>query len=123
MLTRSNFLTTVAPGDGAVRTAVNLEKDQSAAIVKLPITLTADTPVNVNVRQYDASAIRMALNGKGTVKFRISDGAFPLYPARIYQITVGGKTWTIAERKKVLTFSADVEGGTNVTISGVGNPY
>ena len=122
MLTRSDFLTTVGPGDGAVRTEVKLEKEQSAAIVKLPITLTAAAPVNVNVRQYDVAAIRMALNGKGAVKFRITDGAFPLYPARIYQITVGEKTWTIAERKKDLAFSADIDGETTVTIAGVGKP-
>ena len=85
MLSQSNFLTTV--DDTGVRTDLQLGKDQSAALVKLPISLAASSPVNVNVSKYDADGILMALNGQGEVNICVKTGDFAVKPGVSYRIT------------------------------------
>jgi hypothetical protein len=74
-LARHDFVTTVSTA--GVRTEVMLGKDESAAIVRLPVTLTSDNPVNVSVRGYDEQAIELALHGQGAVLIEAVDGQFP----------------------------------------------
>ena len=83
-LTRHNFITTV--DRAGVRTELELGKDESAALVKLPVTATASRPVNLNLRQYDAKCIRMALNGQGDIALTIRSGRFEIQPGATYTI-------------------------------------
>ena len=119
-LTRNNFITTV--DKSSVRTELTLKKDQSAAVVKLPVTLTSSAPVNLNVRQYDANGIRITMNGKGTVDIHMTNGAFPVDRNSAYIVTAAGKTHTIAARKKDLTFPVELDGPTDLTVQRQGKP-
>jgi hypothetical protein len=56
------------------RTELELSPNESAAIVKLPVTLNAGGPVNIVVDQYDDDQMALRLNGKGPVKLSF-DGA------------------------------------------------
>ena len=118
-LTWNNFLTTVGPGDGGVRTELTLHKEQSAAVVKLPITLTASQPVNVNVRQYDTNEIRMVLNGKGGISVRVRTGDFAVKPGVTCKITTdqspGGRE-VAATGDGVLSVSLTLDGPTALRI-------
>ncbi len=88
-LTGHAFLTTV---DAAgVRTQVDLDAEQSAAIVKVPITLTSETPVNVRVLQYDADGMHLELNGTGAVTITIGDGDYAVGAETRHAVTVNGK--------------------------------
>ena len=69
-----------------------LKKDHSAAVVKLPVTLAATAPVNVNVRSYDATAVRLVLNGQGAADLRVTSGEFPIAEGATYCIQTDGST-------------------------------
>ena len=107
MLTRSNFLTTV--DDASVRTELKLKKEQSGAVVKLPIILTASEPVNANVRQYDANAIRMVLNGRGEIEVCIKTGDFAVKPGVGYRLTTDGMQSITATEDGVLSVSLTLD--------------
>ena len=113
-LTRSNFMTTV--DKSSVRTEVKLEQDQSAAVVKLPITLTASGPVNLVVRQYDINAIRLVLNGKGTANVRVRTGDFIVKPGAAYRITTGRTQRVTSTRDGLLLLALTLDGPATLLI-------
>ena len=73
-VTTSRFLTTV---DAAgARTRIDLAAGQTAILVKLPVTLESDRPVNVCVTRFENGELDLALNGKGAVVLQADgDGA------------------------------------------------
>lgn len=95
-----NFLTTF--DQRSVRTEVTLKQDQSAAIVKIPVVLRASAPLNLIVRQYDPCAIRIALNGKGRVCIRVSNGDYACPPTRMHDVRVGERTFSVTARRDIL---------------------
>ena len=115
-LRRSNFLTTV--DDSSVRTEVELSKDQSAVIVRLPVTLTASNPVNLSVRQYDINAIRLVLNGKGKAQLRVGNGDFPVKPGAAYLVKADTVRYVTADKHRTLSFSANAKGPLEIRIAG-----
>ena len=115
-LAGNDFLTTV---DGAgARTELALKKDQSAAVVRLPIALTPSVPVNVNVRRYDAKEVRMVLNGRGKATLRLDHGQFPVEAGAAYRIDAGKRTREVrADAKGGVTVSVSLEGPTELVIT------
>lgn len=84
-----NTCTTTVDRSGA-RTELKLQKNQSAAIVRLPIALQAAAPVNVRVRSYNADLIQLELNGQGRVTLDISHADFAVKPGTVYTLTGAG---------------------------------
>ena len=113
-LTRSRFITTV--DDAAVRTHIQLQKDQSAVVEKLPITLKTGAPVNVLVRQYAGQGIKMLLNGKGKATLQIRTGTFEIKPAAIYRIKGAAADQVKADATGTLSVPLTLDGQVEVQI-------
>lgn len=113
-LSQSNFLTTV--DDTGVRTDLRLEKEQSAALVKLPIALAVSSPVNINVREYGANAILIALNGQSEVEICIKTGDFTVESGVSYRVTVDGVQRVIAAEDGELSMTFMLDGYTMLQI-------
>ena len=64
-LADNRFLSTA--DKSGVHTELQLGKDESAAVVKIPVEIESSSPVNLHVRRYDADGLIVALNGRGTV--------------------------------------------------------
>ena len=73
-LTTSRFLTTV---DAAgTRTQIDLAEGQTAIVVKLPVTLDTDRPVNLCVTRVENGELDLALNGEGKAVMQAEDIGF-----------------------------------------------
>jgi len=116
-LTTHDFVTTV---DGAgARTRVRLGKDQSAAVVRIPVQLESQRPLNVRVLQYDGQAVRLAINGNGRARLRIENGGYPVQPGRSHEVALGERRFTVAGRESYVAFEADITGPTEVAVGAV----
>jgi len=104
-----------------VRTELDLGKDQSAAVVRLPVTLTASRPVNVNVRRYDGEVIHVALNGRGRVGLRIATGEFAVEPGAAYRIEAEGVERIAVGDDATLTVPLTLNGPLSLTIGRAAN--
>jgi len=113
-LTRNGFVTTV--DRTGVRMEVALRQDQSAVVVRLPMTLEAAHPVNARVSAYDESGIRASLNGRGAAKIRITDGEFRVVPNRPYRVTMGAKTMSVTSGAQGLEAALGLAGPVELTI-------
>ena len=113
-LTRSRFITTV--DDASVRTHIQLQKDQSAVVEKLPITLKAGAPVNLIVQQYDAKGITMLLNGKGKATLQIKSGTFQINPGATYRTKGGAIEKAKAGAKGILAVPLTLDGHVEILI-------
>ena len=113
-LMQHNFMTTVDAS--SVRTEVTLEKDQSAVVVRIPVTLAAPAPVSVNIRRYDKRAVQLVVNGKGTLRIRATKEDLPLRPAMDYRVHADGNPVAIAQHEKDIIFTIELDGETEVTI-------
>ena len=115
---RSSFVTTV--DESSVRTELELQYQQSAVIVKLPVTLAPSGSVNVSVRQYDPQIIRLALNGKGRARVNVACGEFPIDAGTKYQLVVDGKSSVIKPQDGQLSFDVELDGQATVEIRTTG---
>lgn len=113
-LTRHAFSTTV--DRAGVRTQVDLDAEQSAAVVKVPIALGSETPVNVRVLQYDADGVHLELNGRGPVTVTIADGDYRLAAEARHTATVSGKRVEPTMQTGGLTLAVDLDGPCTVDI-------
>ena len=87
--TMANTLTTA--DSSGVRTELTLGERHTAAIVRLPISLVCDSPVNVHCQQYDGAAIHLMLTGDSNVVVTIRDGDFALEPNSTYDLQIGAQ--------------------------------
>ncbi|MEI6422860.1 MAG: hypothetical protein WCP55_11630, partial [Lentisphaerota bacterium] len=71
--TVSGFFSTL--DKAGLRTRLDLTEGQSAVVVKLPVVLQSENPVNVCVTRFQNGAIDLALNGKGQVTLRFENAA------------------------------------------------
>jgi hypothetical protein len=60
----------------SVRTELQLEPEQSAVVVRVPVAIESARPVNVRLTQYDESGIGIAMNGAGEAQITVTDGEF-----------------------------------------------
>jgi len=114
-LTRHEFVSTVDVD--AVRTGVTLGEDQAAVVVKLPITLNAENPLNVRVRRYDRDGIRILINGQGPVDLAIHTGDFAVQPGRTYAVTGAADQKLKAGADAVLSLRLDLRGPAEIIIA------
>ena len=114
-LTRSSF-TTTADTD-SVRTQVNLGLDQAAVIVKVPVTVRSRDAVNVVMRDYGTEAIRMALNGTGKARIRVTNGQFPIAQDRLYRLTIGEEATQVTAERQGLLFTVHLDGPVEIWIA------
>lgn len=79
-----NFITTA--DSGSVRTEVVLDKDETAAIVRIPVQIACESPVNVFVQKHDSRETILDVNGSGEIRVFTADGvehSFDLDGARV----------------------------------------
>ena len=107
----SSFMTTV-DAEGA-RTRLDLGENETAVLRRIPVTLTAEQPVNVVTVQYDESAIVLVMNGTGASTLTVSDGDFRVRPNTEY--AVNGKRIESGP-EGVLQLSLDLDGETVVEV-------
>jgi len=117
MLAPNAFLTTIDPS--GVRTLLELQAEQSAAVVRIPVQFTASSPLNVSVRRYDAEGIRIAINGRGPVQVQIEDGDYAI-GAGAHEVTFGGKAVAAAVQETSLEFTLTVDGPAELVVTGAG---
>jgi hypothetical protein len=107
-LTGRAFVTTV--DKGGVRTQLDLAAGESAAVVKVPVTLASGTPVNVRVLQYDAAGVRLALNGQGRVTVTIADGEYAVRAGAKHRVTASGRPLAAALKAGSLSLNVETSG-------------
>ncbi|MDP6451487.1 MAG: hypothetical protein QF773_11755, partial [Lentisphaeria bacterium] len=98
------------------RTALDLQRRESAVVAKIPLTATTNAPVNLTVRRYDAGGIEILANGNGAVTLTVSDGDFVIAPARRYIVTVNGQSKTVDAADNLIS-TIDLNGLTSITIT------
>jgi len=113
-LTRNDFVTTV--DEHGARTEVHLKTNESAVVVRLPLTLRADGPVNARVIRYDRDAVRLFLNGKGPVEVHIAHGEFPVGPSATCDAVVGGTPAALTPDPAGLHLAFTLAGETEVLV-------
>ncbi|MCX7425254.1 MAG: hypothetical protein NTW96_06470 [Planctomycetia bacterium] len=113
-LAGNDFLSTVDPK--GVCTEVRLAQNESAAVVKIPVTIESPQAVNVNVRRYDAGGIEIAMNGGGEAKLRVAAGTFAVTPGAAYRVTAGTPQRVTAGNDATLEFALSLAGATTVTV-------
>jgi hypothetical protein len=101
-LAQRNFITTT--DKSGVRTHVTLQEDESAAIVKLPVSLQVAGPVNVVVAEYDADGVRLLLNGGGRMEITLTNGVFPIRDHERCTVTIDDESRAELVRKGRLAF-------------------
>ena len=107
-LTRHRFLTTV---DAAgTRTEIRLERDQAAAIVRIPVVIQTAAPLNVCVRQYDARGTRIDLNGRGRVSVSVYDGDYSVSPSTRHGVVLDDRSSTVTARGVPVVFTVTLSG-------------
>jgi hypothetical protein len=112
--THHDFLTT-SDAEG-VRTEIRLEKEESAVLKKIPVSLKAGVPVNVMVGQYDAQKIQLVLRAAGKVEIRVRNGDFAMRPGARCRVTANGVQEVAADAQGILSIPLDLAGQLEVTI-------
>ncbi|MCP4643487.1 MAG: LamG domain-containing protein [bacterium] len=88
MPTHAPVLTTV--DDTGVRSLVDLRHHELAVIEPIPVTLEAESPVNLYVREYGPDGIRLDLStASGPVRLAVRTGEFALRAGASYAARVG----------------------------------
>ncbi|MEA1950716.1 MAG: hypothetical protein U9N87_04990, partial [Planctomycetota bacterium] len=111
---RNNFLSTA--DRSGVRSKLQLKKDESAAVVKIPVEIVSSKPLNMNVGRYDAGGLAMALNGRGPVRVRVESGEFVVKPGSTYRVTTKTTQKVSAAANGSLEFSLTLAGPTTIEI-------
>ncbi len=126
-----NFITRV--DQDSVRTALQFDQNESAVIVPIPVSLEATIPVNVRVLRYEGKTLKILLNGKGEATLDMfvgtsypdwRDGVFTnggVSPIDVdlgdaYRVIAGGTTTTIEERDGTLSVPLKLDGQVEVLI-------
>lgn len=85
------------------RTDLQLTPGQTAVIVRLPITLQSEKPVNTCVTRFDQNVLDLTLNGEGEVTLHFEDKAAGKLQVTGTDATVNEKTRTIQLKLDGLT--------------------
>ncbi len=100
---------------GGVRTQVDLDREESAVVVAIPVEVQTDAPVNVLCARYDGGGIVIHATGEGRVSLRVSDGEFAVAEGAHYQVTAGETFTAIAEADGV-RIDLRLDGPTRIAI-------
>ena len=112
--TAHDFLTTI---DAEARTELIFGANESAVLEQIPVSLSAGTPVNAHVGQYDEDAIGFRLHGQGATTLEVRDGKFEIVAGTAYEVTVDGNTSiVIAEPDATLDIALVLSGETAIDI-------
>ncbi|MGC9316804.1 MAG: LamG domain-containing protein [Armatimonadota bacterium] len=114
----AEFMTRV-DADG-VRTLVELDREESAVVRRIPVSASTDHPASVICARYDREAIALAISGSGRMTLRIADGDFPVRPNAPYNVTAGEVTTVRSDADGVLEVAVDLAGPTRVVIEATG---
>jgi hypothetical protein len=113
-LTRSEALTTV--DSAGVRTRLDLAEQQSAAVVRIPCTLSTPTALNLCVRRYDRDGLLVDLSGVGNASLQVASGDLAVRAGATYRVTLGESTRTVTAKGATLEIALDLQGPARVQI-------
>ena len=111
----ANDCMTTVDSAGA-RTAVALGEYEAVVLERLPVSLHAQQPVNVSVTQYDARAIRLALNGHGAVRVAVRAGDFAVEPKVVYRAAASRVIKATVGENGEVSFALELNGATRLAI-------
>jgi len=75
-----------------VRTQLDLGKDRTAVIKKVPVSVDCDSAVNIHVDEYGAAGVRLTVNGKGQARIAVRAGEMAVAPNQAFAVESAGKT-------------------------------
>jgi hypothetical protein len=111
-----NFDFSTADVEG-IRTELRLGELESAVVERIPIEVLTERPINVLVRQYDETGIRLLINGKSNARLAIESGEFPVEEGESYLVGAGNSEPVKLTAVPGLTVRLEVDGETVVRIS------
>lgn len=82
------------------RTDLQLTPGQTAVLIRLPVTIQSDNPVNTCVTHFDARLLELTLTGQANVTLHVEDKA----PGKLRVI---GTDATVNEETRDLQFKLD----------------
>ncbi|MEA3400423.1 MAG: LamG domain-containing protein [Armatimonadota bacterium] len=112
-------LVTRVDADG-VRTLVELDREESAVIRRIPVSAETERPASVICAGYDHQAMVLAANGTGRLTLRIADGDFHVRPNAPYRVTAGETMIVRSDADGVLEVALALTGATRVVIEPAG---
>ena len=115
-----SFLTTV--DEAGVRTEITLKENESVVLKKIPISVQSASPINLVVPKYDATAIQLLLNGKGTAEIVVKDGDFSIKPGTAYLVKTDTVKKLRADEEGRLSFKIPLDGQLQVGVESAGKP-
>jgi hypothetical protein len=101
----------------SVRTELRLKKDESAAVVFIPVQIDAAMPVNFSVRRYGDDGFEAVLNGKGQVQLSMTTGPFVIKPGKTYRVTTTESREVAAGDDASLEFPLTLDGPVTLRIT------
>ena len=113
-----SFPTTV--DRAGVRTQLDLKRNETAVLKKVPVSMESRNPLNVIVQQYDEDTVKLVVNGKSEVTVRIRDGAFPVRAGETYRVQAGAQQQVRADRDGQLLFRIRLDGQRTITVTPAG---
>ncbi|MBD3293222.1 MAG: hypothetical protein GF393_09875 [Armatimonadia bacterium] len=114
----AEFLTRI-DSDG-VRTLVELDREESAVIKRIPVSAEAHQPVNVICSRYGRTGVTLDVSGRGQVRLEVTDGDFPVRRAGRYRVTTDRTTTVSADAEGMLRVDFDLSGAGRVVIEPAG---
>ena len=116
-LTRRGGVSPLTTVDGSgVRTEIALGRDESAAIVRIPVVLRSVTTLNLRVDEYGERGIRIVLHGEGGIELSVSDGEYAVAQSSRHDVRFGESRSTVAAAHGRITFPLALHGPMELTI-------
>ena len=113
----NSFLSTA--DKSGIRTNMELKQNETAILKKIPVSISADKPVNIICKQYDSKSIKILLNGQGKTFIQIQDGDFKIKPNSSYQVVTNKTILKKSDSKGRLSLPIMLNGQVNLTISDI----
>jgi hypothetical protein len=111
----AEFVST-ADADG-VRTEVRLDRDESAVLKRLPVSVRAAQPANLRCVHYGPDGLVLELNGSGKVDVLLRNGEFPVQAGGRFAVEGGQAASATANADGLLTVTVRLDGPTTVEVT------
>jgi len=99
-----------------VRTQVDLDREESAVVVGIPVKVQSDAPVNLICTRYGAGGITIDATGQGRLSVVVGDGDFEVAAGAQLGVRVGDETSAMTAGADGLRLEIDLDGPTRIAI-------
>ncbi len=104
------------------RTEVELGRNESAVIERIPVALDMPAPVNVRVEQYGAAGIRLWAAGTGSGSMSVRAGGFVISENTDYAAAVDGTKTVVRPKDGILEIPLALCGPARVVVTPTAGP-